>query len=1572
VDGATDHGDGPLELSFDNPREIMETWQKVMRPFIGKKSELCFKPECGIYKMAEAESKKRLLLRSASSNKALSAALLAQGTSTDVLLLGASSAAADVPALPPGSETPELSSTALVDEIGRVGADGTALVTTESFQKAVEIGKGVAKGAVATIGALKRNESALTNAPDRRQKRQQRGLEMSPLDVMWMMVTSYNENHSATVGNDTGAEDRHILSPSGQLVMPVVKKKEDAFPNKHDKKLVEWYEAGGGKLEKVGLPPAPGEPDYEKYWKKYRGASSGVGDEEVVAGAESRWGARRLVAKEKVNAGDVVLNVPIKLSVSQLSARNTKDNRKGHGYMGDRRHLRDAFKHNQEWALAALLLQQIYSDASGVGNSSKWGPYIKTMRLRLLGKAVLRELQGTYAAELYRTWDDEAKVAMGWIQSEICSKHIADFCKRDPSRPGSQRLNRDDMRWALQVVRTNTLRCRKVTTGRTFLAMVPLGELLKHRRGAGGNCTLHLDNTIRISVGQDVEPGGALYYDRGAMTDAEEFLRWHALDAGGNDAAAGSTGSSGGAAANPLALASAARASAHRHHFEGFGFASQAGADGEGVGGPGQGPENPYNAVRLRLPGDARSWQGQKLWFQLDVIRQWREEALLPPRASDLWKAADKLHLYGEEDEANYYNEVKKNFEHLGLNAEHEDERSGMRELTAQEALMLTGQARSPEQAEMILRGVDPNVQQNDDQYGRGSQYAKEQGFGLDLEWDGEKDMRHGNAIGEAWSRGRGLQLYSPPDVEDDPEAAEATTDLAHMAEQLLRAVAANPQDAAAGVNEGDTERLMLESGDEGNNPQGEQDVKGKEKIFGAGAKEAAEELKEETQEEKEAREKARRLKNAANATLSLNSCKHPKNKMKPCINGSVWPPRAVSGVGAIGRVINETVDFFYHGVKPGAALDAVDLLLLRKMRLLEQCHGENRSEGGADGPGHFVHTKEYRISRESVTTDLLCAVRVHLANETEMDALCPQLWGPLAWSVLECEGGAFDWRAPISRRNEYLTLGALEHSMRALLADYTTTMEHDESLLLLDDAARTAGGGAGGGGGGGGGGARTRAGYEDENVLPRIIRDAVRVRLWEKRLLEGSLSVVGRFQQVWMAEQGHGEDGEAKAGATAMLVWEREWEQELSKRSKHSAGLRVWAKPGKLMTFKILAGGSGTCSKRVPQAPPYQAGQTAVPPLRWNVDHKLAEQEACLNWPRVPDDIADAAAAACTFGDQSECRRQQEQEAVLKEQRDRLETKGFFIDGGGRNIHSSLGHTFALEVEELLADAEKRGNNEMFGGEHHLLRSERMSKAEFLLRLDFFDSASGLHVFSVGATNEMRQALDKGGQTAAEAVIKRRSVKQWWLACKDAYASNRSTTNPERIKKGRLKKGGHAGGIGSGFLLFAHEEVVWRNARILRKKMTCASGDADCNFGDAAAQQQSVPDAELELVTVTGARLGDTATWWVDKASTTSIYSKKGGKAKINIRHRVPVPVHGFAVRLSTIAAHPPDSPYQLEALERRLLAEVTRQEAAARRRAEAVRWGRRLRAMAAQPIQLIEMGVNLDPGPNCNCRYC
>ena len=49
---------------------------------------------------------------------------------------------------------------------------------------------------------------------------------------------------------------------------------------------------------------------------------------------------------------------------------------------------------------------------------------------------------------------------------------------------------------------------------------------------------------------------------------------------------------------------------------------------------------NRDNAVRLRLPGTTRSHPDMPLWWQTDILREWRKALLLPPRTSDLWRSA--------------------------------------------------------------------------------------------------------------------------------------------------------------------------------------------------------------------------------------------------------------------------------------------------------------------------------------------------------------------------------------------------------------------------------------------------------------------------------------------------------------------------------------------------------------------------------------------------------------------------------------------------------------------------------------------------------------------------------------------------------------------------------------------------------------------------------------------------------------------------------------------------------------------------------------------------------------------
>ena len=129
------------------------------------------------------------------------------------------------------------------------------------------------------------------------------------------------------------------------------------------------------------------------------------------------------------------------------------------------------------------------------------------------------------------------------------------------------------------------------------------------------------------------------------------------------------------------------------------------------------------------------------LSWQTDVLRDWRKAVNLPPRHSDLWRNANELHLYGE-DEDKEENEAmaQVNAKLAAL---------GTDDMNAEEKLMMLGMADSAESAQLMVRG--------------------ESGGG-----DG--------AIGT-----RPTQLYAAPDPEDmeDEKAAASANRLAEMALQV-------------------------------------------------------------------------------------------------------------------------------------------------------------------------------------------------------------------------------------------------------------------------------------------------------------------------------------------------------------------------------------------------------------------------------------------------------------------------------------------------------------------------------------------------------------------------------------------------------------------------------------------------------------------------------------------------------------------------------------------------------------------------------------------------------------------
>lgn len=168
--------------------------------------------------------------------------------------------------------------------------------------------------------------------------------------------------------------------------------------------------------------------------------------------------------------------------------------------------------------------------------------------------------------------------------------------------------------------------------------------------------------------------------------------------------------------------------------------------------------------------------------------------------------------------------------------------------------------------------------------------------------------------------------------------------------------------------------------------------------------------------------------------------------------------------------VINKTRNFLEHGVMPWKGLDEVDQLLLRKLSVLTQC-GSVQSQ---------------RINHANVSAHLLCAMRVHLVNQTDLDIVCPKADGP--WFEPKCEDDSFNWTLPISLDNEVATLNALEGSIKVLLAGYTTSIEEDEALLEGTSA-------------------------EGGNGMGPTVRAAVVMRLREKQLLERALDDVSALR---------------------------------------------------------------------------------------------------------------------------------------------------------------------------------------------------------------------------------------------------------------------------------------------------------------------------------------------------------------------------------------------------------------------------------------------------------------------------
>jgi len=170
-------------------------------------------------------------------------------------------------------------------------------------------------------------------------------------------------------------------------------------------------------------------------------------------------------------------------------------------------------------------------------------------------------------------------------------------------------------------------------------------------------------------------------------------------------------------------------------------------------------------------------------------------------------------------------------------------------------------------------------------------------------------------------------------------------------------------------------------------------------------------------------------------------------------------------------KVINETSNFYLHGIKPHSGLDDIDLQLLKKMKLLDKCGNWS------------LHV----IGTHNISDNLYCAVRVHVMTEDDLELFCNTTRGN--WFNPECreedvEGGGLNRTQPVSIDNERATISALRASIKGLLEQYPTSNEDDESLLLLPDS-------------------------------PRLVRAAITVRLREKILLANALELLDSREKI-------------------------------------------------------------------------------------------------------------------------------------------------------------------------------------------------------------------------------------------------------------------------------------------------------------------------------------------------------------------------------------------------------------------------------------------------------------------------
>lgn len=141
--------------------------------------------------------------------------------------------------------------------------------------------------------------------------------------------------------------------------------------------------------------------------------------------------------------------------------------------------------------------------------------------------------------------------------------------------------------------------------------------------------------------------------------------------------------------------------------------------------------------------------------------------------------------------------------------------------------------------------------------------------------------------------------------------------------------------------------------------------------------------------------------------------------------------------LNATREVLKETTAFFLHGVLPKGGLDQLDEFLMKKIGMLSHCGFEN----------------DMKILKGNITEQLMCAMRVHLMNETEMGVFCPE--NVRFWED-QCHSVEFQNFTAITESNELAVIDALRKSISALMSNYASTIEEDKLVLSSEQYHRS------------------------------------------------------------------------------------------------------------------------------------------------------------------------------------------------------------------------------------------------------------------------------------------------------------------------------------------------------------------------------------------------------------------------------------------------------------------------------------------------------------------------------------